>query len=101
MSAVIYGLPRSFCLESWAAALFMEESCKSAPGTGSNSALEDEDGGVGGGGGARCSEYGVVLNGHLTPTCWSGMYLPLAVILSVYLHFRGDTLCLPLVTLVQ
>lgn len=47
MSAMIYGLPRSLRLESWAAALFMEESCKSAPGAGSSSALEDEEGGKG------------------------------------------------------
>lgn len=50
MSAMIYGLPRSFCLESWAAALFMTVSHKSAPGAGSSSAQEDEDGGKGDGG---------------------------------------------------
>lgn len=44
---MIYGLPRSFFLESWAAALFMEKSRKSAPGAGSGSALEDEDRGKG------------------------------------------------------
>lgn len=47
VSAMIYGLPRSFFLESWAAALFMEKSRKSAPGAGSGSALEDEDRGKG------------------------------------------------------
>ena len=43
VSAVIYGLPRSFCLESWAAALFMAGSRKSAPRAGFTSALEDGD----------------------------------------------------------
>lgn len=68
VSAVIYRLPRSFCLESWAAALFMAVSCKSAPRAGFSSALEDEDVGKGGGGGgARCSDLGAALNRSLTP----------------------------------
>lgn len=67
MSAMIYGLPRSFCLESWAAALFMAVSHKSAPRAGSGSVLEGEDEGKGGEeGGVRCSELQVLLNRNLT-----------------------------------
>lgn len=68
MSAVIYRLSRSFCLESWATALFMAVSRKSAPRAGFGSALEDEDvGNGGGGGGVRCSDLGTALNRNLTP----------------------------------
>lgn len=73
MSAVIYELPRSFCLESWAAALFMAGAVNLLPElasallwrVGNEGRVVREEGEV--------LRVGAFLSRSLAPACWLGL----------------------------